>query len=61
MTRVSRLSVPVSRYSSFTAASGFAVNSIVKGSMSVSLVLLIADGRVCCEAAKYRKRSSGVV
>lgn len=61
MTRVSRLSVSVSRYSSFTASSGFAVNFIVKVSIRVSLVLFVADKRACCEAAKYRKRSSGVV
>lgn len=61
MTRVSRLSVSISRHSSFTASLGFAVKFIVKVSMGVSLVLFIADGRVCCEAAKYRKRSSGVV
>jgi len=37
------------------------VNFIVKVSIRVSLVLFVADKRACCEAAKYRKRSSGVV
>ena len=61
MTRVSPLSASVSWYSSFTAFSGFAVNVMAKVSIGVSLVLFVADKRACCEAAKYRKRSSGVV
>lgn len=61
MTRVSRLSSAISWHSSFTASSGFAVNFMTKSSMGVSSVLSVADERACCEVAKYRKRSTGVV
>lgn len=47
MTLVSRLSAFISRYSSFMASCGFAVNFMVKVSMVVSLVLSAADERVC--------------